>query len=92
MITDADRALVRTIKAGKVLDGAWDAMRHREEAYALGRIEGGKAMQDYVVETCQNLANISAALGGEPAGTQAIRAVGSALEGIDHEDVAKGRP
>ena len=46
MIIDADRALVRNIKAGKVLDGAWDAMQHREEAYALGRIEGARVMQE----------------------------------------------
>ena len=51
MITDADRALVRNIKAGKVADGAWDAMHHREEAYALGRIEGAKERQEAVEAT-----------------------------------------
>ena len=89
MITDADRALVRNIKAGKVLDGAWDAMHHREEAYALGRIEGAKAMQEVTVNLCATLAETTYDASDE---FKAMLGCEAAIRALDPKTIAEGKP
>ena len=82
MITDADRAkaIVMAFDFPTTAEEYTIAVlkAHREEAYALGRIEGAKAMQEAAADEALNWYDATDSY-------EAVRA-------LDPETIAKGKP